>query len=29
LTYYADDDRLLVDGAPSQPAASRVRANKK
>ena len=25
LTYYASDDRLLVNGAPEQPAKSRIR----
>ena len=29
LTYYADDDRLLVDGEPQKPAASRVKGKKK
>jgi lipopolysaccharide export system protein LptA len=29
LTYFADDDRLLVDGAAAQPASSRVRGKKK
>ena len=28
LTYFADDDRLLVDGEPQKPAASRVRGKK-